>query len=691
MSKMGLDNRSARPYSHGVELRSEDSTVVIQATWGRTEDAVSTSKYARNILNFTIQSISSTRPTGVKNGNLAVGSTISRLGDALPTSEQVKVDAPCRGLSLIWEVVASTPKVGPITFILPAEDGYIVRGDFVEDMFRSCPFALRAEGFVTPGQHCTVPKHSDGITKGSAHDFLSLLQQTVGVVVASSGTKPKAIDDAFDTRLWWPWTVPTPVKLSRIVMVGEARRESMAQIFYATTRGCGVSVVVLDKPGHWMEDPAGTGAPLREHFVPFDGFTLEELPDRICETIRSLPYEVDGVMSTVEAYLPSVARAAEMLGLPTTPSESYRRATDKFETRRLCPVPTAIKVDSLETFLPTLKNRSEPLTYPLVVKPTHGHGSLGASKVRNETELADALRFAFSSLERQEGLLGLEMGAARVVVETYCEGPEVDVNLVLWDDELLAAEVCDSFPCAADLPTASAATATRAEPGEMGWVGSVYPSGLPRAEIDMLQRDVLAITRQLGIRSGVVHAEARVHNSAVEWHVDAVDGVHSLRPRAAGAANTLPGDGGDDGPKTFLLEVNLRPPGNPDLTASSYVNGMSYYALQLMQITGDAARFRALARGFRDRPLYHYAWTPLRLFAPAAGGRMPRTLGLDAFGLDEYRANEWLLWPAGAVVPPVEKVPHPGLGFLLLRSRDSRREVLEKIAVARHKMCIQLE
>lgn len=651
--------------------------MTVQASWSRTKDTSSTSKYSRNILNFTIQSITSTRPTDHKYGDFTtVGSTASWLRDNLAISEgqqQVKVDSACKGLSLIWDMVASSPRVGPMSFVLPAEDGYIVRGDFIEFMFRNCPSVLRAEGFISPGQQCTVPKYAEDAPEGSARAFLNVLQHAVGVVVVSNGIEAGEIDDAFDNRLGWPWTVPTPVKPLRIAMIGEARREVMAQIFYATAKGCGVSVVVLDRPGHWMENPAGTGAPLREHFVPFEEFALDGLPERIFEAIRGLPYQIDGIMSTVEAYLPGVARAAELLGLPTTSSEIYRRTTNKYETRQLCPVPTAIKVDSLDTFLPQLKKMPTPIQYPLVVKPTHGHGSLGASKVRNEAELIEALRFAFTSLEKQKD----QVGEARVVVETYCEGPEVDVNLVMWDDEMLFAEVCDSFPCGADLSSSA-----KTEPGEMGWMGGIYPSGLPRDEIDMLKRDVLALTRKLGIRNGVVHAEARVHNSAVEWHVDS-NGVNELVPRTNRAAGSEA--------QTFLLEVNLRPPGNPDLTTSSSVNGMSYYALQLMQITGDEARYRSLAHGFRDKPLYHFAWTPLRLFAPATGGRMPRDLGLGKFGLDAYHAHEWLLWPTGAVVPPAEQVPHPGLGFLLLRSRTSRREVLEKIAIARHKMCIQLE
>ncbi|KAH6640024.1 hypothetical protein BKA67DRAFT_651927 [Truncatella angustata] len=671
---MDPGHRTAAPSVHRIELRSEDSAVVVQAKWSQSEDVTSAAKFGRNFLDFAIQSISLSQPTDLKHESFAFGSTILTSDASSQTSEQVKIDTPSKALSLLWETVTRSLEVGPMRFILPAEDGYIVRGDFVEEMFRGCPLALRAKGFTTPGQHCIVNRQTD-TTEGSAQSLLALLQSSVGVIVVNSKATTEALDDAFKNRLSWPWTVPVPFKQSRIVIVGEARREMMAQIFYATTRGCGVSVVVMDRPGHWMEDPAGTSAHLREHFVPFTGYTLEDLPQRVVETIRELPYRVDGLLSTVEAFLPGVARAAEILGLPTISPEVYSRATNKYETRRLSPAPTTIKVNSLEDFIQDLKGMSEPLQYPLVVKPTHGHGSLGASKVRNDDELVDALRFSFASLEKQQDLLKLKIGEARVIIETYCEGPEVDVNLALWEDELLFSEVSDNFPCRADRPDAD-------KTDHLGQMGSAYPSGLPQAEIDMLKKDVLAIIRKLGIRSGVVHAEARVHNSTVEWHTDQ-DGVQELRPRTGPIP---PG-----GAKTFLLEVNPRPPGNPELAASSYVNGMSFYALQLMQITGDEARFRSLSHGFLNRPLYHYSWTPLLLFGPVTGGRMPRDLGLAKYGLDTHHAFQWLLWPGGDIVPPTEQIPHPGLGFMLFRSRESRRDVLEKVAIARHKMHIQLE
>ncbi|ORY70908.1 uncharacterized protein BCR38DRAFT_479442 [Pseudomassariella vexata] len=151
----------------------------------------------------------------------------------------------------------------------------------------------------------------------------------------------------------------------------------------------------MDKPGHWMEDPTGPGAHLREAFIPLRDYTFDGLPQKIVDTVKGLPFRIDGLMTCVDAFLPGIARAAEILGLHTVPAEAYRRAGDKFQTRRLCPTHTSIKVDSLAAFLADLGKRSEPLKYPLVVKPTRGHGSEGASRVENQQELVEAVTFAF--------------------------------------------------------------------------------------------------------------------------------------------------------------------------------------------------------------------------------------------------------------------------------------------------------
>lgn len=68
-----------------------------------------------------------------------------------------------------------------------------------------------------------------------------------------------------------------------------------------------------------------------------------------------------------------------------------------------------------------------------------------------------------------------------VSVEAYCDGPEIDANFVLQDGEVLFVEGADDFPKAGDREEAGASTVFKES-------AVLYPSGLPAAELEMVQR-----------------------------------------------------------------------------------------------------------------------------------------------------------------------------------------------------------
>ncbi|KHN96074.1 ATP-grasp fold, subdomain 1 [Metarhizium album ARSEF 1941] len=431
----------------------------------------------------------------------------------------------------------------------------------------------------------------------------------------------------------------------------------------------------MDKPSHWLQDPAGPGGSYREDFVPFTGFTFDNLAHRIVQAVRNLPYEVDGIMTTMDPLLAGVAQAAEILGLRTAPVEAYRRSTDKYQTRRLQQTANAFTVTSLDELILRLERALEPLTYPLIVKPTLSHGSHGVSKVNNETELVNAVTHALSSVACQHELFGLQDAhIGEVLVETYCDGPEVDVNFVLWGGDVLFSEVSDNFPCSGDDVVTESTTEQFIE------TGSVWPSGLPSDETRMLQTELLAVVKQLGFDSGVFHVEARVQHSDAKWYRDK-DNVRDL----------LLGMRTEDSlrPRPFLLEINPRPPGHSDLMGSAYVNGVDYYALHIMQVIGDEFRFRSLAHGFRNGSQFHYATTPLPLHS-STGGLMPHDVDLFSAGLADHTVMFRPFFRAGDRIPNPIDLRYPWFGLIMLCSRKSRRHLLEIVATAYNRGLIKL-
>ncbi|KAJ5427009.1 hypothetical protein N7465_002079 [Penicillium sp. CMV-2018d] len=183
------------------------------------------------------------------------------------------------------------------------------------------------------------------------------------------------------------------------------------------------------------------------------------------------------------------------------------------------------------------------------------------------------------------------------LIEPYCDGPEVDINLVLLDGELLFFEVCDDLPKSADVngPTVGALN-------NFHELCSVYPSSLPEAEIELLRESFLGVLLSLGLRSGVMHLEGRIENSTVQYI--ARDGVSVLSQRAKD---------GDNPPKPWLIEINPRPLGmtGSQIVESTY--GIDYWGLALLLAVDDKTRVRALTSPYSKGPQY----TSVMVFIPA--------------------------------------------------------------------------
>ncbi|KAF6220530.1 hypothetical protein HO133_002963 [Letharia lupina] len=196
----------------------------------------------------------------------------------------------------------------------------------------------------------------------------------------------------------------------------------------------------------------------------------------------------------------------------------------------------------------------------------------------------------YQMLELQEAgrpSLQLLTGVNAVSVEPYCDGPEIDANFVLQDGEVLFVEGADDFPKAGDREEAGTSTVFKAS-------AVLYPSGLPAAELEMVQRSLHQTLLKFGFRSGVSHVEARVRDSSMQYGVS--DGVLDLQTAASESLT--------EAPNSFLIEVNPRLPGLMVTRAVHSTYGISYAALHLLIAVGDAERTAALSQPFCAGPQY---------------------------------------------------------------------------------------
>ena len=207
---------------------------------------------------------------------------------------------------------------------------------------------------------------------------------------------------------------------------------------------------------------------------------------RVVEGLGPLPpalRDVAAVVGVDETSVLPAARIAARLGLPGNPLDAAMVTRDKSRLRR-----------ALEgTGLPQPRWSAWPpecpapdLGYPCVVKPTSGAASFGVIRANNRAELL----LAGARVRR---LLG---DRATLLVESYLPGPEIAVEALMQDGELLPLAIFDK-PDPLDGPY---------------FAESIYqlPSGLPSADQEAVAEVLAAAASAIHLGQGPVHAEFRL-------------------------------------------------------------------------------------------------------------------------------------------------------------------------------------
>jgi hypothetical protein len=248
----------------------------------------------------------------------------------------------------------------------------------------------------------------------------------------------------------------------------------------------------------------------------------------------------------------------------------------------------------------------------------------------------------------------------RFVIEEYCDGPEVDVNLVLSNGELLFAEVCEDAPKRADGVLAGTV---------LGFIelGMIFPSKLPSSELNMRVRDLHQILLRLGLHSGVFHLEARVKDSEMAYVVQ--DGILDLDYRRGPSIAATP--------STWLIEINARPPGVIGSEPAEGTYGVDYVGLGFLFGLNDRERIKALSHPFIQGPQY---WSQTVLIPVDRGGVFDSDNVCDELlqrkpDLAQYIAHSMCYWKRGDIVPSITF--SAWVAHFVVFSRVGRRHLLE--------------
>lgn len=381
----------------------------------------------------------------------------------------------------------------------------------------------------------------------TSDDFLNVVQIAVGAVVAECASRLEVtsmcqmLDTEIDRRLRIPSLRKEPQGRKRVVLVGGGFSFGFRRGLFKAARGLGIDLIVFDNEGHWLQSPSG--AHLREQFVAVDTTPDDTLAARILQGIQCLALEIHGITTFADGFLPATAEVASILGLPTEPVQAFRTCVDKAELRQGMMDPIVLRSARDADVISTTG------TYPQILKPVRGAGSVDVYIVRSAEELLTVSSKLFQ--ERSQPVL----------MEAYVDGPEVDVNFVLSNGRILFCEVVDDFPKSAECEFFSL-------PKSFRETINVIPCGLSEQEQRLLKYHIHERLVQLGFANGVFHVEARVKNSRNVYHQSKTH-LLDLMPRSDSRNCDIFGAE----PSVYVVEINARPPGHRGTSAAAHAYG----------------------------------------------------------------------------------------------------------------------
>lgn len=586
-----------------------------------------------------------------------------------------------------------------LKLLLPSVSGFVVRNDVVTRRLLTCKLAAKTADFTSPQEKVSsVDFPIDGstaqveIAMRNAFGAISLKEGIQGNDLSLVRYSLASLETEVHARLSFPFILDQPVPCQRLAMVfgrPNPATSTASQGIYRASRALGIKLVILDERGHWAQ--ASSMAEFREEFIECD-LTLDSgLPARIVEALsQSQGGLVDGIVTFTDTHLLPTAQAAALLGLSVSPLEALECCRDKAKMRKAVSaeetILTTTGIEDLKRKLATAGDGPwTGLPYPQIVKPSVGYSSEGVTKVQNQEQLLQAIQ-----------RIELALPGVGMQIEPYVSGPEVDVNLVLLDGELIWSEVNDDFPSSADQITHSQDSniaAPWAQPS-FAEVSTILPSALPQSEIDLVTQSLKDTLIKLGFRNGIFHLEARIKDSRKEY-ILTPEGMKLLD--RGGACDTdklnLEGHKGDEqgpagalstaveDPSVFLIEINARLPGHQEDFAVEYTYGIDYFAVAMLmallpppESVPSPAHFSALhALTMPLPPQYRYPSNIV--FIPAETGgvfrlRRPGKEGVppipEMLASDFVRENALFVQEGELVPDPVSEGKWPFIAFFLV-------------------------
>lgn len=216
----------------------------------------------------------------------------------------------------------------------------------------------------------------------------------------------------------------------------------------------------------------------------------------------------DGVLSSCDYYLPTVAAIAADLGLSGPSRESVSTACNKARTRRICSAAGVPGPDfAVDSQWSGIAAAAERLGYPVVVKPVDLCGGMFVRRVEDAEELRAAVEAITGFPVNARG----QVRAPEVLVEQCLDGPEYSVETVTYGGRTTVVGVTDKQVIGT------------------GWfieAGHMFPALLEPDDAAALGEIACAAIEALGLDGTVAHTEIKMTPSGPQ--------LIEVNPRPAG-------------------------------------------------------------------------------------------------------------------------------------------------------------
>jgi hypothetical protein len=213
-------------------------------------------------------------------------------------------------------------------------------------------------------------------------NLLDLLRSSPGAFIAKQSTHTFHdslchLDVELNLRFSFQWLVPKKSMPRKLAVLGGRPAFDLARGSYGSkgpfeaAQALGISLIVLDKTGHWLEDDAY--AYLRDEFIPIDTTSDATLPTDVANLLKDR--NIDGVVTFSDEFVILTAKVAEILNLPSESVRAVLQAHYKDETRASVENPNVevLRLDGEDAIRdPLMLQRLQALRYPLIIKPCRG-------------------------------------------------------------------------------------------------------------------------------------------------------------------------------------------------------------------------------------------------------------------------------------------------------------------------------